>query len=137
MQDAGGQTNMSTDMLEAALSYARAGLNIFPAHAIRGGKCSCGEIKGCSPGKHPIGALVPRGVLAATVDVKVIAEWWSQVPDANIGIATGKASNLVVLDVDGSAGEDTLSSILTIQGPLPATLDRQGPPHIFSIPRKR
>ena len=29
-----------------------------------------------------------------------VADWWDKWPDANIGIVTGKISNLVVFDLD-------------------------------------
>jgi putative DNA primase/helicase len=108
-------------MLDAALAYAQAGLRVFPTHAIRNGACTCGSAKGCSPGKHPIASLVPRGVLDASGDLGVVNRWWDQVPDANIGVATGKNSDLVVLDVDGLAGEETLAKIEREHGLLPPT----------------
>lgn len=37
-----------------------------------------------------------------------IQTWLRQFPQANIGIVTGEVSNLVVLDVDGEEGEQTL-----------------------------
>src|SRR5438552_163747 len=108
-------------MVDAALTYARAGFAVFPIHTIRNGICSCGGGKGCSPGKHPIGSLVPRGVLDASADPDVTARRWAQVPDANIGVATGKVSNLVVLDVDGPIGEAFLAKMETEHGSLPPT----------------
>jgi putative DNA primase/helicase len=108
-------------MLEAALAYAQIGFRVFPAHGIRNGACTCGGAKGCSPGKHPIGRLVPRGVLDASDDPHGVTRWWSQVPDANIGIATGKNSALVVLDVDGLVGEKTLAKLESKHGSLPPT----------------
>ena len=77
-------------VLDAAFAYTRVGFRVFPAHTIRNGVCTCGGAKGCSPGKHPMGALVPRGVLDASNDLAVVKRWWEQVPDANIGIATGQ-----------------------------------------------
>ena len=42
-------------------------------------------------------------------------------PDANIGIATGKESNLVVADIDGPKGEALLAQFQRQHGPLPPT----------------
>ncbi len=109
------------DMRAVALACAQADLRVFPVHTIRNGACSCGGAKGCAPAKHPIGSLVPRGVLEASTDPAVIRSWWDKMPDANIGIATGKASNLVVLDVDGRTGEATLADLEKKHGPLPPT----------------
>jgi putative DNA primase/helicase len=110
-----------TSNLQAAVDYARMGFYVFPVNTIRADACSCGGGKGCSPGKHPIGALVPRGANDASADARKIAEWWSLVPDANIGIATGAVSQLVVLDVDGPKGEQTLAEYEAQHGPLPPT----------------
>ena len=111
----------ATTMLAAASAYVQAGFKVFPAHAIRNGSCTCGGAKGCSPGKHQIGNLVPRGLLDASADLSVVVRWWQRVPDANIGIATGKISDLVVVDVDGSTGEETLAKIERKHGSLPQT----------------
>ena len=75
------------------------------------------------PGKHPIAALAPQGFLNATIDPNAIADRWSRIPDANIGIATGKESNLVILDVDGPEGEALLEEIQRQNGPTPRTAE--------------
>jgi len=56
-----------------------------------------------SNGKKP---LTPRGFKDASSDTGVITTWWSNYPDANIGLCTGKDANLIVVDVDvkNSAG---------------------------------
>ena len=41
-----------------------------------------------------------RGFLDASSDPEQVAGWWSRTPDANIGIRTGAASGVVVVDVD-------------------------------------
>ena len=83
-------TQNSISMLDAASTYVQVGFKVFPTHTIRNGACTCGNAKDCSPGKHPIGNLAPRGVLDATDDLGVVNRWWTQMPDANIGLATGK-----------------------------------------------
>jgi putative DNA primase/helicase len=107
--------------LDPALEYVQVGFKVFPTHAIREGACTCGGAKGCSPGKHPIASLVPRGVLDATDDVDLVSRWWGEMPEANIAIATGKKSGLVVLDVDGPLGEETLARIERMYEVLPPT----------------
>ena len=67
-------------------------------------------------GKRPLLTAWPE---RATVDAGVIREWWAEHPDANVGIATGVGSGLVVLDVDG---EDGYASLARILSPLPPTL---------------
>lgn len=91
-------------MLDAALEYAARGFHVFP----------------CKPkGKKP---MVPGGCNAATIDVQKIRQWWSQWPEANIGIATGKKSGIAVLDIDPRhGGDDALSDIEAKYGKLPET----------------
>lgn len=52
-------------------------------------------------GKAP---AVERGLYSATTDKAQIEEWWSENPDWNIGIRTGRVSGLWVLDVDRKPG---------------------------------
>jgi hypothetical protein len=69
---------------------------------------------------HPLkpGAKTPitsHGFKDASTDPEQIRAWWTEHPDANIGIATGKDSGISVLDVDvkdGAAGELTLRGLL-------------------------
>ena len=91
--------------------YARRGILVFPCHTIEDGRCTCG--KAChSPGKHPIGTLVPHGVHDATADIGMIDQWWAMYPDANVGIATGRASGIVVIDIDPDhGGEDSWANL--------------------------
>src|SRR5262249_27946712 len=42
--------------------------------------------------------------------------------DANIGIATGKISNLIVLDIDGEEGKKSLTELIKKHGKLPSTI---------------
>jgi hypothetical protein len=84
----------------AALAYARRGWHVLPLYPVADGLCGCG-VPGCAtPGKHPIGALVPRGLHNASAFPAHLERWWQQWPDANIGIRTGAASRLLVIDVD-------------------------------------
>lgn len=70
------------DLPTAALKLASAHIPVFP----------------CIPGgKQP---LTAHGFHSATTDYRQIQRWWSRTPDANIGIPTGAASGLVVVDVD-------------------------------------
>ena len=80
---------------------------VAPAHWIEpDGNCSCGKPECSSPGKHPIGALVPHGLKDATKDRDTIGRWWGQNPNANIIVPTGSASGIWVLDVDPPHGGD-------------------------------
>jgi hypothetical protein len=49
--------------------------------------------------------------------------WWSQWPSANVGIATGASSGLVVLDIDpGHGGTDGMRELITRHGSPPRTV---------------
>lgn len=90
-------------MLQSALKFAAKNILIFPVHGIVDGRCSCQRSSCSSPGKHPI----PRnGLKSATSDLAQVQQWWTQNPQANIGLATGKVSGLVVIDIDPRNGGD-------------------------------
>ena len=83
-------------------SYARQyasqwGWAVLPIHTIKEGNCTCGRSDCGSPGKHP---LTPNGLTDATKDQQVIADWWKQWPEANIGVRTGQASGIIAIDLD-------------------------------------
>jgi hypothetical protein len=92
-------SNQRFDHGAQALHMATAlGWHVFPLHTpeVVGG-CSCGK-SGCSNiGKHP---RTRDGFKSATVDPEQIKKWWREWPLANIGIATGEVSKLLVVDVD-------------------------------------
>ena len=106
-------------MLVSALRLAAGGFHVFP--------CSVG-------GKVP---LTARGFKDASRDHRVITQWWTQRPGANIAMATGSISRTVVLDVDqhDSSGFDTLASL---GHKLPETVSSVtgggGEHHIFRHP---
>ena len=113
-------TALSQSKLTAALEHAAAGRRVLPCWApTRAGGCSCGQPDCGSPGKHPIGQLVPNGLHDATTDAATIRRWWSQYPLANPAWATG---SIVVLDIDPRhGGDETLAELERQYGPLPET----------------
>ncbi len=108
------------DRLEAALAYARHGWRVLPIQSAEDGICSCGRKSCDSPAKHPRTA---RGLKDATTDERRIRAWWRKWPNANVGIATGAKSGLVVLDADARhGGEESLLELKSRFGPLPDTV---------------
>lgn len=84
--------------LDAALSYAARGWPVLPL-----------------AGKIP---TTTHGVKDATTDEATIRGWWTRAPTANVGIACGTVSGLLVVDVDARSG-----GLETIAGyDLPPTL---------------
>jgi hypothetical protein len=102
---------------EAALGYAHRGWRVFPLHGIVNDVCTCGRSDCSSAGKHP---LVRRGLYEATTDPKQIQDWWRRWRSANVGVATGSVSGIVVIDVDLPAAFASLGRLIEAQ--LPATL---------------
>jgi hypothetical protein len=76
-------------LLDAALTYASWGWPVLPL--VPGGKVPA----------------TAHGVHDATTDPGTIRQWWAQQPTANVGIAAGRASGLVVADIDPRNGGDT------------------------------
>ncbi|MFL0514488.1 bifunctional DNA primase/polymerase [Brevibacterium luteolum] len=82
----------SWSLPDAAVAFAEAGVPVFP----------------CAPGgKQPI---TEHGFHDATRDPARVRAWWARFPAANIGMPTGAASGVVVVDVDvhGANGYDAL-----------------------------
>jgi predicted P-loop ATPase len=107
--------------MRSALAYAeRFGWHVFPVHCPKLGGCSCGRPDCGAVGKHP---RTPKGCLDASTDQATIRAWWAKWPDAGVAIATGRASGLVVLDVDPrNGGDDTLGELIAKHGQLPETV---------------
>lgn len=89
---------MRLNHLAYALAYASMGWAVFPVHSITvEGRCTCSNRRCEHVAKHP---MTPKGFHDATLDRESIEEWWKKWPQANIGIATGAKSGIVVLDID-------------------------------------
>jgi hypothetical protein len=119
----------SLRLRDAALAYASRGVPVLPLQypvalpgrqAIADGEaitpawstgCSCGDRACAQVGKHPLGSLVPHGVNEATTNRARILAWWTQQPQANIGLACGHRFD--VLDVDGPQGAATIRAFAT------------------------
>ena len=106
-----------TSMLDAALRYARLGLAVTPLVPRE---------------KKPIFMNWPE---TATSDPAVVARWWKQTPDANIGIATGRKSGCFVFDVDPKhKGDETFEDLVHKHGRFPDTWQQitgSGGVHMF------
>jgi hypothetical protein len=111
---------------DAALGYASRGIPVLPlhyplphhrgiqpvtddgqqAHPTVGTGCSCRDPDCGQVGKHPLGSLVPHGLKEATTNRARVLAWWTQQPQANIGLACGHRFD--VLDVDGPIGAQAM-----------------------------
>jgi Bifunctional DNA primase/polymerase, N-terminal/Primase C terminal 1 (PriCT-1) len=92
-------------MIRTALALARKGLRVLP----------------CVPrGKRP---ATTNGLKDATTDPAQIRAWWRHEPALNVAIATGVASGVFVVDVDGLDGELALRRLEAEHGALPPTIE--------------
>lgn len=110
-------TNTPRRMVDYALIYLAHGWSVVPLHEARHGVCTCAKGKDCdTPGKHPRVSWTPYQADLPTEDE--VRDWWRRWPTANIGVITGAVSGIIVLDIDGPEGMQTLQE----RGyPLPLT----------------
>src|SRR5512145_2027858 len=91
---------------ECALAYAARGWSVIPIEA---------------RGKRPLVAWLEFQSRRATP--AEIATWYGRWLDANVGIVTGRASNLVVVDIDERhGGASSLAAIESENGPVARTV---------------
>lgn len=119
-----------SELCQAAIGYAGHGWRVVPVWWLDDeGHCHCDRREECpSPGKHPVLDDWPH---AATCDREEVAYWWRPAPEgmarnwfprANIGIVTGQASGIFVLDEDTYAGgSQTLGAYERRHGDMLAT----------------
>lgn len=112
-----------SERLFQALSYAKIGWPVLPLHNPReDGKCSCSEKDCSSIGKHP---RTSHGIKDASKSPLDVCNWWQRWPYANIGIATGTTSGLLVVDIDPRHGGDESWKKFVDENPLPPSLTAQ------------
>jgi len=102
----------------AALDYARDGFAVFPV--VPGGKAP----------------LTSHGWQDASTDEFIIRRWFERWPHANVGIACGRVSGVIVLDFDtkgGSKGYETLAALIGKIGeiPTPSVSTPSGGVHLY------
>lgn len=108
------EQNSSEQPIDVALRLAGEGIPVFP----------CRSQDAATNGKKAKSPLTKNGFKGATTDEHTIRFWWAKWPGAAIGMPTGRASGLFVLDVDkknGCDGEASLVSLMQEHGPLPPT----------------
>lgn len=83
--------------------------------------------------------LTPHGCKDAKKEVGPIRAWWRKWPNASVGIATGSASGLIVIDLDidedkGIDGYQSLKAWERVHGELPETVQAitgRGGSHLY------
>jgi hypothetical protein len=103
-------------MLRSSLSYAARGVPVFLCEP---------------PSTRP---LTKGGFWDTITDERQIRAWWGRWPKANVGVPTGTASGLLVLDVDRSDGLESIVELELALGQAPNTLRARtgrGGEHLF------
>ncbi len=124
---------LATNVLAAALEYAKLGWCVFPIFAIsQSAGCECGNFECDKAGKHPAIKAWPK---EATTNPAQITRWWTEHPVRGVGIATGARSGITVLDVDGEEGVESLGKLSVGVGvpPTPCVQSRPGRYHYYFL----
>ncbi len=120
MDHLSSQKNSDKSRILEALRYLSLGWPVLPLHhPLSNGSCSCAKPDCSSKAKHP---RTKNGVRDASLDPLTVCQWWTQWPEANIGLATGSISQLVVIDIDPRHGGDQSWQKWTMQNNIPRTL---------------
>ena len=96
----------------AATNYAALGWPVcvgahLPANGLKTGRaCSCDRVGCPAPGAHPVS---PAWQMQATVDTRLIGQWWAGRPEASVILVTGRVFD--VLDVPAVVGSAALARI--------------------------
>lgn len=97
---------MNYGSLEAAQTYVAKGWPVLPLRP---------------SSKTPV---TRHGKKNATLDADIILNWWEADPNCGVGILTGEASGLVVVDVDPrNGGEESFERLAEAIGGFPPTLE--------------
>ena len=82
----------ASPLFDAVVRYALDGISVFPC-------------------LQKIPLTGPGGFKNATLDAEKILEWWTDNPEAQIGIPTGEINHLFVIDIDGPNGDAALAKM--------------------------
>lgn len=103
-------------LVDHALEYRNLGFSVIPL--IQGGKI---PPKGFSPVEY-------RDKIATEDQIK---GWWSNNPNYNIGIITGKLSNLLVIDIDTDEGYENMNQYIPDTIVTPTAKTPRGGQHLY------
>lgn len=84
-----------------AISLVKRGIRVMPVHGLKWHRdelgCTCGRKDCRSVGKHPI---FLKWQQLGQESIPTVQTWFTHYKDANLGVITGKASGIVVMDID-------------------------------------
>lgn len=64
-------------------------------------------------------------------DREQILAWWKEYPKANVGMVTGRISNLAVIDIDKPEGEEELNKLIPESAIIPVCTTPRGGKHLY------
>ena len=119
------------ESLGKATGLMRHGFSVLPLKMPAAGDAQSGKVPACT-----------NGVKDATKSPKKFKKLVESLPNFNLGVATGKTSGIVVIDIDPrNGGNETLAALKRKLGPLPETVTVNtggGGTHLyFEAPKKR
>jgi putative DNA primase/helicase len=93
----------------AAIELAQLGWRLIPIFWVEQDDvgrffCGCGNPLCPAPGKHPL-TKMGKNLENATSSLTQVGQWWDQWPNANIAVACGRDSGVVVIDCDNKNTE--------------------------------
>jgi Bifunctional DNA primase/polymerase, N-terminal len=80
---------------DIAIQCALRQLRVFPLHAVTTTGCSCKRTTCKLPGRHP---RLDEWFAKATSKVTVVARWWKQWPEANVGVVAPEPGKFLCVD---------------------------------------
>ncbi len=115
-----------TTCLDAALDYESRGWSVLPLCPPDHVGCGKHHFRQCSsPGKVPhipdTGSMQWAEFQDRRATPDELRRWWKHSPNINVGVALGRVSGLVAIDVDSDSGEVMLKAMAG--GDLPPTLE--------------
>ncbi|MCM5691440.1 bifunctional DNA primase/polymerase [Sinorhizobium meliloti] len=116
---AAAQPEPITANLSVALAYIAAGIPVFPCRARTETDPHTGEVD------DPKSPLTQNGFKDASTRENIVRRWWSDNPEALVGIPTGAKTGFFALDVDvkeGKTGDINLATMEAEHTPLPPTV---------------
>ncbi|WP_421505562.1 bifunctional DNA primase/polymerase [Brucella pseudogrignonensis] len=112
--------NDADPMLDVALSYHAQNWPVFPC---RHRDDEYVDQDGCIEILATKTPLTSNGFRGATLNERIVREYWRRNPSAMIGVPTGAPIGAWVLDIDPKhGGDETLAALELAHGALPATL---------------
>ena len=123
------ETESKIDQIIA--DFTKHGIKVFPVHGVVDGKCTCGNPKCGSVGKH---SVVGKWQESATLDEEQISKWWTKNPKWNVGILLGPESGICDIEFDDDEGKATAEELLSDIA-TPAYKSSRSVHRLFRLPK--